>query len=52
MVLFRDDFSCQQEAFRLWQVSLACLISYYVNMVINCVVISILRCVLMPKNKK
>lgn len=40
VVLFRDSTLCQDPFFGLypvWQTALACLISYYVSIVVNCI---------------
>lgn len=50
VVLYRDCFPCETEAFRLWQVSMACLISYYINFAVG-FVIAILKCCCLKESK-
>ena len=43
VALFRDDHSCQAEAYSLWAACLACLISYYVATGLNCIFGAVLK---------
>lgn len=43
VALWRDDWACQTAAYPLWAMSAAAVISMYINMGVNCIIIPIAR---------